>query len=225
MVIKKLVLLLCIGIFLFSFVSAVPPVQSTIVAPQGLEIEATNFEYLQQNVYHAFRFRVYNASNNIYMNDTHVNCSMGLIDSQGEYVFQQQTVTATGYVFMVNVSAANFSQLGVYHLGINCISNDGTAGGVKTLSFEVIYNGFTGTLGFYILLLILSLGIIILGYYAEDSLVIIFGSFGLILFGLFIFLYGIVGMKDSVYTYSFAIITIMLGAYFSIKGSMESLNF
>ena len=138
---KRWIIFLFISVFLISLVSAVPPVQSTIVAPEGLEIEATNFEYLQQNVYHVFRFRVYNASNNIYLNDTDINCSMGIIDDRGEFIFQQPAVTATGYVFMVNLSGGNFSRTGFYHQGINCITNDGiTAGGVKTLSFEVTYS-------------------------------------------------------------------------------------
>lgn len=158
---KRWIIFLFISVFLISLVSAVPPVQSTIVAPQGLEIEATNFEYLQQNVYHVFRFRVYNASNNVFLNDDDVNCSMGIVDDKGESIFQQSAVTATGYVFMVNVSAANFSRLGRYHQGINCITNDGTtAGGVKTLSFEVTYSGFTLSTGssiFYAVLIFLMM--------------------------------------------------------------------
>jgi len=70
---------------------------------------------------------------------------MGIIEDKGEYVYNQATVTATGYVFMVNVTAANFSKVGIYHQGINCISNEGTAGGVKTLSFEVTRNGIEQT--------------------------------------------------------------------------------
>jgi hypothetical protein len=221
-----LMFVIFLGVLAFcAFTSAVPPVQSTIVAPQGLEIEATNFEWLTQNTYHNFRFRVYNVTNNVYMNDTHVNCSMGILDDKGEYVFQQPTVTASDYIFSVNVSAANFSRLGIYHQGINCITNDGTtAGGVKTLSFEVTPTGVSLTLGFYIILLILSLGIIILGYSVEDPWVIVLGSFGLVLFGLFMLLYGIDGFKDSYYTYGFAIITMMLGAYFGIKGALENVN-
>ena len=89
--------------------------------------------------------------------------------------------------------------------------------------FDVKTNVF-GTFGFYIIILILSLGIIILGYSIEDAWVVLLGGLGFILLGLFIFIYGINGIKDSAYTYSFGIITIMLGAYFSIRASLEKMN-
>jgi len=211
--------------FSLNIISAVPPVQSTIVAPEGLEIEATNFKYLKQNTYQIFRFRVYNATNNVFLNDTHVNCSMGIINDMGDYIYNQPTVTATGYVFIVNVTGGNFSELGIYHQGINCITNNGiTAGGVKTLSFEVIPSGFNITVGLYIILLILSMGIVILGFYIQDNWVIVLGGFAMIIVGLLTLFYGIAEFKDAVYTWSIGLITLMLGAYFSIRGSVESLS-
>ena len=93
----------------------------------------------------------------------------------------------------------------------------------NTAYFEVKTNIF-GTWGFYLIILVLSLGIIVLGYYIEDAWVVLLGGFGFILLGLFIFIYGINGIKDSAYTYSFGIITIMLGAYFSIRSALEKMN-
>ena len=90
--------------------------------------------------------------------------------------------------------------------------------------FEVTPSGFINKLGFYIIILILSFGIIIFGYFIEDSWVVILGAFGLVLVGLFILLNGIDGMKDTAYTYSIAIITIMLGSYFGIKGALENID-
>lgn len=90
--------------------------------------------------------------------------------------------------------------------------------------FEVTPTGFMGTLGFYIIILILSLGFIILGYSIEDAWVVILGGMGLVLAGLFILLYGINGIKDSAYTYGFGIITIMSGAYFAVRGALEKMD-
>jgi uncharacterized membrane protein YhdT len=151
---KKLKLMFILGMFfLFSLtlVSAVPPVQSTIVAPEGLEIESANFDYLPQNSYHNFRFRVYNATNNVYLNGDDVNCSLGIIDDMGEYVYGNSDVNNTGYVFSVNLTGGNFSEIGLYHKGINCITDDGTsAGGVLTQSFEVtpLGEGLTTSISF-----------------------------------------------------------------------------
>ena len=90
--------------------------------------------------------------------------------------------------------------------------------------FKINPSGFVGTLGFYIIILILSLGIIILGYSIEDAWVVVLGSFGFVLFGLFVLFYGIDGIKDTVYTWGIGIITIMLGAYFGVRGSLEKMD-
>lgn len=141
---KKKLFLLFSMIFLFSimFVSAIPPVQTTIVADQGgLTIKDIQTNYIKLNSYHNFRFRVYNSTNNLPLNDDAVNCSIVIIDQYGNPFLQIPVVTAVGYVFSINVSAGNFTERGTYHKGINCITNDGvTAGGVSTRSFEV--NGF-----------------------------------------------------------------------------------
>jgi len=194
-----------------SFISAVPPVQSTIVAPQGLEIEATNFEYLQQNAHHNFRFRVYNASNNIYFNDDGVNCSMGIIDNKGEYVYQQPKVTATGYVFMVNLTGGNFSRIGFYHQGINCITDDGTtAAGVKTLSFEVTPTGDERGFGFFLVLIIASAIIFLEGYMLDQDWLIFLAGILWIITGVYTMIYGIWNLTD-LYTRTIAGICCAIG--------------
>ena len=109
------------------------------------------------------------------------------------------------------------------HFYTVCGDKDGTEE-CEQISFEVTPSGFINKLGFYIIILILSFGIIIFGYFIEDSWVVILGAFGLVLVGLFILLNGIDGMKDTAYTYSIAIITIMLGSYFGIKGALEHID-
>jgi len=162
---KRVVFLLILGLFLLTFVNAIPPVQTTIVADVGLEISATNFDYHKQNEYHTFRFRVYNTSSQEYFNDEEVNCSFGLINSRGDYVFNQIPVVTDDYLFVVNVTGGNFSEVGAYHEGINCITDDGTIGAFpKIISFEVTPTGEELTtakailqLGFIALLILLLL--------------------------------------------------------------------
>lgn len=118
-----------------------------------------------------------------------------------------------------NYSFCNTSTIGIYNYDYN-----DSEGNVYVNSFEITPSGFVGTLGFYIIILILSLGLIILGYSIEDAWVVILGGMGFILFGLFVLLYGINGIKDNAYTYGFGIITIMLGAYFAIRGALEKMD-
>ena len=204
-------------LFLINLVSAVPPVQSTIVAPEGLEIEATNFEYLQQNVYHVFRFRVYNATNNVYLDDDDVNCSFGIVNSQGEFIFNLPAATSSEYIFSVNVTAANFSKIGIYHVGINCITNDGTtAGGVKTLSFEVTDTG-KENFNYWFIVLGTALAILFLIFSIltpEEFFVYISGVFFLIE-GIYIMINGFSLVNDA-NTRMFAFIYLGIGILFTV---------
>jgi len=164
---KKLFGLMFMFLFAITLVSAVPPVQSTVIAIEGIEIESANFDYLKANTSHIFRFRAYNASNNVFLNDAMVNCSMGIVDNYGNYLFQQPNVVSTGYQFNVSVSAGNFTEEGIYHKGINCIMDDGTAGGVLTQSFEITTTGKAPIdnflLAFFILLfLVIAVGTMII---------------------------------------------------------------
>ena len=90
-------------------------------------------------------------------------------------------------------------------------------------SFEVEGGGLTGTLGFYFIILIVAVGIIILGFAINDPWVVVLGGFGLIFVGLFTMFNGIDGIKDPVYTWGLGIILLMLGAYFSIRAAAETM--
>jgi len=112
-------------------------------------------------------------------------------------------------------------------LGTYSFTSCGNPGGTVVCdsdTFEVTPSGLTGNLGFYVLFLVLSLGLIVLGYYVEDAWIIILGSFALVLFGLYVLFYGLAGMKDTAYTWGIGIITLMLGAYFGIRGAIEKID-
>jgi hypothetical protein len=46
----------------------------------------------------------------------------------------------------------------------------------------------------------------------------------MVLFGLYILFFGIVGVKDTVYTWGIGLIILMLGAYFGIKATLEKIG-
>lgn len=89
--------------------------------------------------------------------------------------------------------------------------------------FEVTSYGMELSVGFYIILLILSLLLVIIGYGAEDEWLVILGSFGFILLGLFILRFGITNIQDTSYTMAFGIITIFTGAYFAIRAGISKI--
>jgi len=91
-------------------------------------------------------------------------------------------------------------------------------------TFESTPSGFVGTLGFYILVLVLSLGLMVLGFSLSDGWIVILGSFGFVLLGLFILIYGLDGMKDTAYTYGIGIITMMAAAYIGVRSAIEQMD-
>jgi len=90
--------------------------------------------------------------------------------------------------------------------------------------FTITSSGFQFTTGLYILFMILSIGLVILGFYIEDNWVIVLGGFGMVFLGLFQLFYGLGDFKDNVYTYALGIIVLMTGAYFSVRGAYEALS-
>ena len=87
--------------------------------------------------------------------------------------------------------------------------------------FEVSANGLIDTLGFYFLILILSLGIMVLGFFLRDAIIVILSSFGLYFVGLYILFNGIDGLKDPVYTWAIGLLILMIAGYISIRSSYE----
>ena len=218
--------LIFIGCILFISFTSAAPTKFSGTSDLGFEIEHPLADPIKVGQDHKFNFHVFNSSSGlpILANKLTVNCTFHLYNSTGSHILKVNNLVSSDdiYDWEQIVLGGNFSTPGQYSYVFQC--NSSTAGGYYGNYFQVTPTGFSGTLGFYILLLILSLGIILLGYYVEDPWVIVLGAFGLVLFGLFILLYGVNGIKDSYYTYGFAIITMMLGAYFGIRGALENVN-
>lgn len=125
-----------------------------------------------------------------------------------------------------NGQSFNYSYMPT-QIGVYTFKSCADPGGVVVCdsdTFEISPDGFTSNIGYYIIWIILSLGIIWFGYHTQDAWVVILGAFGLVLFGLYVMFYGFAGMKDTVYTWGMGIITLMLGAYFGIRGALENIE-
>jgi len=193
---KNIWLVLAIGIFLISLTSA--EVQSL-----GTFKQFDNINLVQT------------CTNSTYSNITSVLYPDSTFALNGEYVM---TPTGDGY----NYTFTKSTEIGTYIVYGHC--NEDNVDTSWAYDFKITASGLTGTLGFYFLVLILSLGIIIIGFYIQDNWIIALGGFGLIFIGLYILFYGIADFKDPVYTYGIGIITLMLGVYFSIRATLEEIK-
>jgi hypothetical protein len=145
--------------------------------------------------------------------------------SDATYITLSSIETPTGVVYL-NVNMSNIG-LGQYSYNytpteIGRYDFRGISDGCeKTYAtyVEVTPDGNTGKLGFYFLILLLSLGVIVLGVSLADPTISLLGSFGLYFIGLYILFYGIDGFKDTVYTWGLGIIVLGLAFYISARSA------
>ena len=110
-------------------------------------------------------------------------------------------------------------------VGRHDVTGTGDLNGIDTsftTFFEVTPSGFTQTLGFYFIIFLIPAALIVFGFKIQDNWVIVLGGFALTLVGLYVLFFGIDTVKDQTYTWGLGIITLMSGAYFSIRGSYEA---
>ena len=91
-------------------------------------------------------------------------------------------------------------------------------------SFEVTPSGFTGTLGFTFIILLVCGALILLGFSIKDGWFVIFGGMGLIAFGIYCFINGIAGFKDTLVTQGTSLFFIGVGAYLAINSALEMMQ-
>ena len=196
---KKIFLFLMLGLFLISFASA------------------TSDLVFKQRDFVNYSFVCLDTNNNLCNAQT--SCQITLNYPNGTNIVENTSMIydTTSFKYLLKTE-----EIGNNDWIITCL---GTTNGFSEGFYQVTPSGFAGTLGFYILILIFSLGMIILGYSVKDAWVIILGGMGLVLVGLFILFYGIDGIKDEAYIWGIGIITLMLGAYFGIRGSLEQMGY
>lgn len=190
----KIYLTIILGLFLITLVSA----ESIGTFKQNQNMQITNY---------------CTTGDCSYANLTSVQAPDGVVN----YVNTLMTKNGQNfnYTYMV-------TQIGTYTFN-TCADPGGTVV-CDSDTFEVTPSGFTNNIAFYIIWIIIAAGLIVLGYKVEDYWLIILGGFALVLFGLYVLFYGIVGMKDSVYTWGLGIITLMVGGYFGIRAGLEQVE-
>lgn len=148
-------------------------------------------------------------------------CNITSVDyPNGTIIVNDVEMTKRVGDFNYSLVASNTMIIGTYRVNGYCdYGSDVRKTWVYT--FEVTPSGFTGTLGFFILILVLSAGLIILGFIIKDAPVTILGSFGLTFLGLYILFNGFADIRDPIYTWAIGIIILMVASYIGIKSAYE----
>ena len=108
---------------------------------------------------------------------------------------------------------------GLYKVDMVCL--DGGLKGSTTFYYEVTGSGNNDSIGFFVIILLVSFGLIILGLSLPDAVVTIFGSFGLYFVSLYTLFNGIAGTKDATTTWAIGLILLGIAMYVSARSAYE----
>jgi len=146
------------------------------------------------------------------------SCNITSVNNpSSEVFFEDVLMTKRGTEY--NYTFCNTNEIGQYIVNGFCTNTTETV--PWAYNFEITPTGFKDTYGFYVLILLLSAGVIIFGFWIQDAPIVILGSLGLYFLGLYILYFGISDFKDPVYTWAIGIIILMVAAYISIKSAWE----
>ena len=111
-----------------------------------------------------------------------------------------------------------FPALGIYQIDMICCDTAGC--GAETFYAQVTPTGDNTLLGLYILLIVLSYGLVIFGISKQDVTLTLLGSFGLYFFGIWMIVNGIDVYKNWM-TGGFGILTLTTAFYVSARTVIE----
>jgi hypothetical protein len=120
-----------------------------------------------------------------------------------------------------NVSI-NFDSLGIWTIEQTCCQ--GIYCNSETHYSEITGSGFNNSIGFYALIILISVLIMGLGLWKRDAPVTVLGTFGLYFLGIYTLFNGIGDLRDPVYTWAFSLIILAVAFYVSGKAAWEMIG-
>jgi len=185
---KKILLIIILGMFLISFTSAVQTEVNVQTQDTGLTIEYPKLFIWEQNKNLSLRYHVFNKTSGELLTNETVNCTFNLYGTDGVNLFREGDVyfnTLEGSrcinCFNQDLIGSNFSTIGKHSYLIRCFGTD--IGGAVSVGVQVTGNGKalpSGIiiLGFSIVLIFLLMTLIV--YIVKAVGTIIEGNFDLL---------------------------------------------
>jgi hypothetical protein len=170
--VKRWIVLLFLGIFLISLVSAVGDI-TNINSQQGYEIYYPQFDVVKQNQGFELHIQVSNLSNGLHINNTLATCSLNLYNSSGMFTADEIILIKDDdyYGYYKYIAPGNFSDIGLHSFYIVCYSTN--FGGEAFGIFDVTYSGMdltTGSSIFYAILIFLMILLLVGTLYGTGKL-------------------------------------------------------
>lgn len=190
-----------IGIFLsvFAIVCLVPEVNA--------------YEQLKQNNLLNYSFTSNNA--------TGCNITTGNSPT-GRIIEINEKATKVGNTFNVLIGGGNFTALGTYCFNIIC--TDGLTIEPGSVCREVTPSGFNGTLGFYIVIISIIAGLLILGFSIKEEWFVVISGLMLMMLGIYSINYGVAGFRDMFMTWGIGLFEIGIGVILSVGSALSKME-
>ena len=118
-----------------------------------------------------------------------------------------------------NYTYCKTSQIGEYN-----VYGYGDLDGVNSVwsyNFNITPSGYETTLGFYLLILAILGGLVVLGFSIKEGWFVVIGGMGFMILGIYSIINGIAGFKDTYLTWAMSLFILGVGAYIAIKSSIE----
>lgn len=133
-----------------------------------------------------------------------------------------KVMTKDSKTFYTNISAGNYSQLGVQCHGVTC--TDGSTFESGNICREITPSGFASTATFFFIYIIIIGLVFLIGVTMRNTWVMTLGSILVLLFGFFIIRNGVDLIKDTQTTWAIGLVVWALGIYFLYLSAEEQLK-
>lgn len=161
---------------------------------------------------------VFDENNNPVNSST--SCFLTVVDKNQNYLANNSAMSYEGSgIYSYSILS---STLGTSYVTMSC--SDGVTSGFSTFTIDVTPSGQQGSLGFFVVIMLVLAGLIVLGFSIKDGWFVILGGMGLIIFALYSMVNGIAGFKDDMVTWGISITMMGVGAYLTIKSALEMMQ-
>lgn len=157
-------------------------------------------------------------NNGTYCSDS-ATCNLSVIGPDSVVAVNNQLMENNGAYHNYTFSP---TKLGVHKANIICL--DGGLNGADTFYFEVTGSGLNDDFKFNLIILGISFGIMLLGFFIKDGWVTVFGTFGLYFVAIDVLKNGIAGIQNLTTTWAIALILLGLAAYISVRSAHEMIT-
>ena len=153
-------------------------------------------------------------------NSTYANITQVTAPNSEKIITGQYSMTKSGDNY--NYTFTSTYQIGTYLVYGSCDEN----GAYTTwqYDFEITPSGYSDSLGFFIIILIIIISLIALGFFVKDGWFVVIGGMALIIFGIYSINNGVVGYRDMFVTWATGLFMIAVGAYLSVRSTIEMID-